>query len=98
MMNATDSGEKQKLINERFIDENGDWHPRGFQGMVLRTKWYTRYLKRKEEDYNRVFQEACKKWPDVTEELICDIDGWSMIHPCKWGDIDGKKIHDKHWK
>lgn len=97
MMKAKDTERQHKLIRERFIDKNEDWHPRGFQGTILRSKWYPRYLKRKKEDYNRVFQEACKKWPDVVDELICDTDGWSMIHPCKWGDIDGQKIHDKYW-
>ena len=47
--------------------------------------------------YNKVFQKACKKWPDVIDELICDTEGYQMIKQCKYGDIDGKTIHDKYW-
>lgn len=48
--------------------------------------------------YNKTFQLACKKWPNVIDELISDINGYKMIKPCKWGNIDGEKIHDKYWK
>ena len=48
--------------------------------------------------YNKAFQLACKKWPMVTKELIVFIDGYKMIKPCKWGNVDGKKIHMKYWK
>lgn len=47
--------------------------------------------------YNKTFQLACKKWPNVIDELISDIDGYRMIKPCKWGNIDGQTIHDKYW-
>jgi len=47
--------------------------------------------------YNKTFQIACKKWPNIIDELISDIDGYKMIKPCKWGNIDGQIIHDKYW-
>jgi len=47
--------------------------------------------------YNKTFQLACKKWPNITDELISDLDGYAMIKPCKWGDVDGEKIHNKYW-
>ena len=47
--------------------------------------------------YNKTFQIACKRWPNVIDELISDINGYQMIKPCKWGDINGQVIHDKYW-
>lgn len=48
--------------------------------------------------YNKAFQLACKKWPHIQDELIVMVDGWEMIKPCKWGNIDGEVIHKKYWK
>jgi hypothetical protein len=47
--------------------------------------------------YNKAFQLARKKYPMVQEELISDLYGYKMIKPCKWGNVDGEKIHNKHW-
>lgn len=48
--------------------------------------------------YNKAFQLTCKKYPDVIDELVMDAEGYKMIKPCKWGDIDGQVIHNKYWK
>ena len=48
--------------------------------------------------YNKVFQQACKKWPDIIDELVVDTVGYEMIKPCKWGNVDGELIHSKYWK
>lgn len=48
--------------------------------------------------YNKVFQLVCKKYPDVVDELIVDAEGYKMIKPCKWGDVDGAEIHNRYWK
>lgn len=48
--------------------------------------------------YNKVFQLACKKWPNIIDELIVMIDGYKLIKPCKWGNVDGEEIHKKYWK
>lgn len=48
--------------------------------------------------YNKTFQLACKRWPNITEELIVMTDGYKMVKPCKWGNVDGEKIHNKYWK
>ena len=48
--------------------------------------------------YNIAFQNACKKWPNLIDELICDVDGYMMIKPGKYGDIDGEAIHNKYWQ
>lgn len=53
--------------------------------------------KRQFKMYNKVFQTVCKKYPNVVEELIVCIDGYENIKPCKWGNISGKEIHNKHW-
>ena len=47
--------------------------------------------------YNYAFQIACKKWPNIIDELIVDVEGYKMIKPCKYGNIDGEEIHKKYW-
>lgn len=47
---------------------------------------------------NKAFQITCKEYPDVVDELIVDTECYSMIKPCKWGDIDGEEIHKKYWR
>ena len=54
--------------------------------------------KRQAKQYNKIFQLACKKYPDIVDELILDAEGYKMIKPCKWGDVNGEKIHNKYWK
>lgn len=48
--------------------------------------------------YNKVFQMVCKKYPNIVDELIMCVDGYDMIKPCKWGNIDGKEIHNRYWR
>ena len=87
-----------ELIKARFSDADGNPVGRGFRQWMQSTGFYKRYCQRRKEAYNKVFQLACKKWPNVVDELIVDIDGWEWIKPCKWGDVDGEAIHDKYWK
>ena len=47
--------------------------------------------------YNMTFQKACKKYPNVIDELISDIDCYELIKPGLFGKINGKEIHDKYW-
>ena len=47
---------------------------------------------------NKTFQLACKKYPDVIDEIISDVDCYKCTKPCKYGDVDGIKIHNKYWK
>ena len=60
-------------------------------GLVKLVQKYQAY------QYNKTFQLACKKWPHITDELISDTDGYQMVKPCKWGNIDGEAIHNKYW-
>ena len=48
--------------------------------------------------YNIAFQNACKMWPHITDELIVMVDGYKMIKPGKYGNVDGEAIHEKYWK
>lgn len=50
------------------------------------------------EMYNKIFQTACKKYPNVIEELIVDLVGYEMIKPGPFGNVDGVAIHNKYWK
>lgn len=59
-------------------------------------KLITNYQKRM---YNKVYQEVCKKYPDIIEELIISDDyGYEYIKPCKYGNVNGKKIYLKYIK
>lgn len=98
MMREKDNDKLMKLIHERFSDKDGNPADRGLRTKVMKTKFYKRYCQRRKDAYNKVFQLACKKWPNVVDELIVDVDGWEWIKPCKWGDVDGRAIHDKYWK
>lgn len=50
------------------------------------------------DKYNKVFQEVCARYPEITDELVCDVEGYKYIVPGRYGDVDGKAIHDKYWK
>lgn len=96
MMRSKDNFESGRL--KRFIDkelERGYKH--GFIGLMERTGILKRVQDWQVDKYNMVFQEACKKWPNIIDELIADIDGYKMIKPGKYGLIDGEEIHKKYW-
>jgi len=48
--------------------------------------------------YNCVMQKMCKRYPNIIDELIVDIDGYKMIKPGIFGKVDGELIHNKYWK
>lgn len=47
--------------------------------------------------YNYAIQQACKKYPEIVDEIVADLDGYELVRPGIFGNIDGKKIHDKYW-
>lgn len=49
------------------------------------------------EKLNMVFQQVCAKYPDIVDELVSDVTCYHLIKPCKWGNIDGTEIHNRHW-
>lgn len=61
-------------------------------GLVRLVRWWQKRM------INKAFQITCKEHPDIIDELILDTYNYEMIKPCKWGDIDGEKIHRKYWK
>lgn len=98
MLLCKDNITSMELIRKRFTGKDGEWKERGVGRFIRKTRLYKNYLERRKDDYNRIFQEACAKWPDVVDELVLDTDGYEMIKPGKWGPIDGEKIHAKYWK
>jgi len=48
--------------------------------------------------YNYAIQKMCKKYPHLVDELVSDLDGYKMVKPGIFGNIDGEKIHKKYWK
>ena len=47
--------------------------------------------------YNYAIQRACKKYPEIIDELVADLDYCELVKPGIFGKIDGKTIHDKYW-
>lgn len=48
--------------------------------------------------YNYAVQKMCKKYPNIIDELVSDLDGYKMVKPGIFGNINGKEIHDKYWR
>lgn len=48
--------------------------------------------------YNYTIQKACRKYPHMVDELVSCLDGYEMIKPGIFGNVDGKEIHNKYWK
>lgn len=66
-----------------------------FNNIIGITKLVWKWQSKK---YNKVYQLVCKEYPDIVDELIVDTEGYKMIKPCKWGNVDGTAIHNKYWK
>jgi hypothetical protein len=47
--------------------------------------------------YNWAIQAECRRCPEITDELVSNIDWPEKIKPGFFGTVDGKKIHDKYW-
>jgi len=48
--------------------------------------------------YNLGVQLACKRYPEVTDELVMDLQWPEYIRPGIFGKVDGIKIRNKYWK
>lgn len=46
---------------------------------------------------NKAFQITLKEYPHLLDELTSCIDCYECIKPCRWGDVDGVEIHNRHW-
>ena len=61
-------------------------------GILRLGHWYQELV------YNYAIQRACKKYPHLTENLVRGIDGYELVKPGIFGQVDGTKIHNKYWK
>lgn len=48
--------------------------------------------------YNYAIQQACKKYPEIIDEIVADLEGYELVKPGIFGKIDGIEIHNKYWK
>lgn len=62
-----------------------------YLGLGRLIRWYQSQV------YNIVIQIACRRWPDIIDELVADSDMAGAIRPGLFGKVDGKAIHDKYW-
>ena len=63
-----------------------------FTRILKLVQWYQANV------YNYAMQKICKKYPNVVDEMTIMIDGYKMIKPGRFGDLDGLKIHNDNWK
>lgn len=96
-----DQGDIPIIVGESLEEYHSRYNNRKWKGLchyIRKTRLYRYIIKQQEKHYNYAFQLACKKYPDVIDELISDIDGYEMVKPCKYGDVSGVEIHNKYWK
>jgi hypothetical protein len=48
--------------------------------------------------YNAVIQIECRRCPEITDELVSDLDLYEWVTPGMFGDVDGTEIHKKYWR
>jgi hypothetical protein len=48
--------------------------------------------------YNYAIQKMCKKFPNIVDELVADLDGYEMVKPGIFGKVDGTVINKKYWR
>lgn len=48
--------------------------------------------------YNYAIQKMCKKYPNIIDELVSDLEGYKCVKPGIFGNIDGIIMHKKYWK
>lgn len=81
-------------LKKRFVKLDADgkekWTYRGLCEFNRRIGLKKLVNDRQARQYNKTFQLAIKRWPNVAVELTCMTDGLKMIKPCKWGDFDAE--------
>lgn len=53
--------------------------------------WYQKQV------YNYAIQKMCKKYPEITDELVASLDGYKLVKPGIFGNVCGVTIHNKYW-
>lgn len=62
-----------------------------YTGLQRLGVWYQRQV------YNYAIQRACKKYPNIIDELVRDSEVPEFITPGVFGPVDGMTIHNKYW-
>lgn len=79
-----------------FIHFKVDWYIvqpfTKHSGLLRLGHWYQGQV------YNYAVQKMCKKYPEITDELVADLDGYEMVRPGVFGPVCGTTIHKKYWK
>jgi hypothetical protein len=63
-----------------------------YTGLCRLGQWYQSQV------YNYAIQKMCKKYPDIIDELVSDLEGYRMVRPGIFGAVDGTVIHKKYWR
>ncbi len=63
-----------------------------FLRLYVPIQWYQAQV------YNYTIQTVCKKYPNIIDELVSDLDGYELVKPGIFGKVDGIVIHKKYWK
>lgn len=48
--------------------------------------------------YNYAVQKVCKRYPNLIDELVADLDLYEWVTPGIFGPIDGRAVHGKYWE
>jgi hypothetical protein len=48
--------------------------------------------------FNYAIQRACKKYPEIIDELVRDLDWYRAVKPGIFGKVCGTTIHKKYWR
>lgn len=48
--------------------------------------------------WNLATQIVCKKYPNIIDEFVMDMDLYDAVKPSIFGKVNGKIIHKKYWK
>lgn len=55
-------------------------------------RWWQRQV------YNYAIQKMCKKHPHIINEIVSNLDGYRMVKPGLFGNVDGTAIHSRFWR
>ena len=75
----------------RNVDSNVIRRISRYTGLIAVVNYYQSLV------YNYAFQQACKKWPHITDEIVSGVDGYPMIKSGIFGKVDGTAIRNKYW-
>lgn len=64
---------------------------------LLKTRLYKIVIWYQAIVYNYAIQKACKKYPNIVDELVSDLDWYQAVKPGIFGKVDGTEIHNRHW-